>query len=140
MEAACVPDRLDVLPTDLLRLHGARTDAGTIQGWPGAWTLLLVLAVAFISKLGGAYVGARLVGEGHRSALTIGVCMNTRGMMELIAINIGKDLGLLPTDVFSMLVIMALASTFIATPLIRRLMKGQERPASLLGEPAAASG
>jgi hypothetical protein len=60
--------------------------------------------------------------------------------MELIAINIGKDLGLLPTDVFSMLVIMALASTFIATPLIRRLMKGQERPAGLLGEPAAASG
>ena len=103
-------------------------------------TLLLILAVAFVSKLGGAYAAARLVGEGQRSALTIGVCMNTRGMMELIAINIGKDLGLLPTDVFSMLVIMALASTFIATPLIRRLMKGQERPASLLGEPVAASG
>jgi len=60
--------------------------------------------------------------------------------MELIAINIGKDLGLLPTDVFSMLVIMALVSTFIATPLIRRLMKGQERPATLLGDPAAARG
>ena len=47
-------------------------------------------------------------------------------MMELIVLNIGKDLGLLPTDVFSMLVIMALVSTFIATPLIRWLMKGQE--------------
>ena len=66
--------------------------------------------------------------------------MNTRGMMELIAINIGKDLGLLPTDVFSMLVIMALTSTFIATPLIRRLMKGQESPATLPGEPVAARG
>jgi Kef-type K+ transport system membrane component KefB len=119
---------------------GLRTDIAAIQGWTGLVTLLLILAVAFVSKLGGAYAAARLVGEGRRSALTIGVCMNTRGMMELIAINIGKDLGLLPTDVFSMLVIMALVSTFIATPLIRRLMRGQERSAGPLGEPAAASG
>ena len=119
---------------------GLRTDIGAIQGWTGLVTLLLILAVAFISKLGGGYAAARLVGEGQRSALTIGVCMNTRGMMELIAINIGKDLGLLPTDVFSMLVIMALASTFIATPLIRRLMKGQESRATVPGEPAAARG
>jgi len=119
---------------------GLRTDVGTIQGWPGLATLLLVLAVAFVSKLGGAYAAARLVGEEHRSALTIGVCMNTRGLMELIVLNIGKDLGLLPTDIFSMLVIMALVSTFIATPLIRRLMKGQESRATPLGEPAAAQG
>jgi Kef-type K+ transport system membrane component KefB len=119
---------------------GLRTDIGAIKGGPGLVTLLLVLAVAFSSKFGGAYVAARLVGEGQRSALTIGVCMNTRGLMELIVLNIGKDLGLLPTDIFSMLVIMALVSTFIATPLIRQLMKGQERPAGLLGEPAAARG
>ena len=119
---------------------GPRTDIGPIKGGPGLVTLLLVLAVAFSSKFGGAYVAARLVGEGQRSALTIGVCMNTRGLMELIVLNIGKDLGLLPTDIFSMLVIMALVSTFIATPLIRQLMKGQERPAGLLGEPAAARG
>ena len=102
--------------------------------------LVLVLAVAFVSKFGGAYAIARLVGEPHRSALTIGVCMNTRGLMELIVLNIGKDLGLLPTDVFSMLVIMALVSTFIATPMIRWLMKGQESRATPLGEPAAARG
>ena len=117
---------------------GLRTDIGTIHGWSGLVTLLLILAVAFVSKFGGAYAIARLVGEGHRSALTIGVCMNTRGLMELIVLNIGKDLGLLPTDVFSMLVIMALLSTFMATPLIRRLMKGQESRATPLGEPAAA--
>ena len=118
---------------------GLRTDVGTIQGWSGAWTLLVVLAVAFVSKFGGAYLAARLVGEGQRSALTIGVCMNTRGLMELIVLNIGKDLGLLPTDIFSMLVIMALLSTFMATPLIRGLMKGQARPATPVGEPSAAS-
>ena len=118
---------------------GLRTDVGAIQGWAGLVTLLGVFAVAFVSKFGGAYAAARLVGEGHRSALTIGVCMNTRGLMELIVLNIGKDLGLLPTDIFSMLVMMALVSTFIATPLIRWLMKGQSR-ATPLGEPAAARG
>jgi len=119
---------------------GLRTDIGAIQGWSGVATLLLILAVAFVSKFGGAFVISRLIGEGHRSALTIGVCMNTRGLMELIVLNIGKDLGLLPTDVFSMLVIMALVSTFIATPLVRWLMKGQESRATPLGEPAAARG
>jgi K+:H+ antiporter len=117
---------------------GLRTDIGTIAGWSGLLTLALVLAVAFVSKFGGAYAVARFVGEPQRSAVTIGVCMNTRGMMELIVLNIGKDLGLLPTDVFSMLVIMALVSTFIATPLIRWLMKGQESRATPLGERAAA--
>jgi Kef-type K+ transport system membrane component KefB len=116
---------------------GLRTDIGTIHGWPGVRLLLLVLAVAFVSKLGGAYVGARLVGEGHRSAITIGICMNTRALMELIVLNIGKDLGLLPTDMFSMLVIMALVSTFMATPLIRWLTKGQASLAPVLGEPSA---
>jgi Kef-type K+ transport system membrane component KefB len=117
---------------------GLRTDVGAIQGWPGLLTLTLVLVVAFVSKLAGTYAAARLVGEERRSALTIGVCMNTRGMMELIVLNIGKDLGLLPTDVFSMLVIMALVSTFAATPLIRWLMKGQELRVPALGEPSAA--
>jgi Kef-type K+ transport system membrane component KefB len=116
---------------------GLRTDVGTIRSWPGATTLLLVLAVAFVSKFGGAYVAARLVGERHRSALTIGVCMNTRGLMELIVLNIGRDLGLLPTDIFSMLVIMALVSTFMATPLIRWLMGEERRLASSAGEPSA---
>src|SRR5581483_7977504 len=80
------------------------------------------------------------VGEPPRSALTIGVCMNTRGLMELIVLNIGKDLGLLPTDVFSMLVLMALASTFMATPLIRRLMRGEARPVPSLDGAAPGTG
>jgi len=117
---------------------GLRTDIGTIQGWHGAWTLIAALLVAFVSKFGGTYVGARLVGEAHRSAVTIGVCMNTRALMELIVLNIGKDLGLLPTDIFSILVIMALVSTFMATPLIRWLMKGERSLATPLGEPSAA--
>ena len=115
---------------------GLRTDVGTIQGWAGFGMLLLVLGIAFLSKFGGAYLASRMVGESNRSALTIGVCMNTRALMELIVLNIGKDLGLLPTNIFSMLVIMAIVSTFVATPLIRWLMKGQERTGPALGEPA----
>lgn len=116
---------------------GLRTDIGTIQGWTGLFMLLLVLAVAFLGKFGGAYAASRMVGESNRSALTIAVCMNTRALMELIVLNIGKDLGLLPTNIFSMLVIMAIASTFVATPLIRWLMRGQERTGPALGEPVA---
>ena len=105
---------------------GLRTDIGSLQPWFGVWLCFLVLAVAIAGKFGGAYATARLLGEDHRSAATIGICMNTRGLMELIVINIGKDLGLLPTGMFTMLVIMALVTTFMASPLIRRLMKGQE--------------
>ncbi len=109
---------------------GLRTDIGTIQGWNGLGECALVCGIAFATKFGGAFVAARLVGEDSRSAATIGVCMNTRALMELIVLNIGKDLGLLPTRIFSMLVIMALVSTFMATPLIRWLMRGQERAAA----------
>jgi Kef-type K+ transport system membrane component KefB len=106
---------------------GLRTDIGTIHGSSGLWILVLVCAVAFASKFGGTYLAARLTGESSRSAATVGVCMNTRGLMELIVLNIGLDLGVLTPSMFTMLVIMALLSTFMATPLIRRLMRGQER-------------
>jgi Kef-type K+ transport system membrane component KefB len=105
---------------------GLRTDVGALAD-TGAWLqCALVCAVAFGGKFGGAYLAARATGEAHRSALTIGVCMNTRGLMELIALNLGYDLGVLPRPMFTMLVIMAIVSTFITTPLIRRLMRGEE--------------
>lgn len=64
--------------------------------------------------------------------------MNTRSLRELVALNIGLDLGVLPPSMFSMLVRMAIASTLIATPLIRHLTRGQQRPVSVSGEVAAA--
>ncbi|RJF99301.1 cation:proton antiporter [Noviherbaspirillum saxi] len=109
---------------------GLRTDIGTLSGSDAWLVCLLICIIAFASKFGGAYVAARLAGEPHRSALTIGVCMNTRGLMELIALNIGYDLGILPRQMFTMLVIMAIASTVIATPLIRWLMRSECKLAS----------
>lgn len=117
---------------------GLRTDIGSLVGL-NAWIECgLVMAVAFVSKFGGAYLGAVLAGEDSRSAVAIGVCMNTRALMELVAINIGYDIGVLPRRMFTMLVIMAIASTFIATPLIRWLLEGQEKEKKnvLLGVPA----
>jgi Kef-type K+ transport system membrane component KefB len=110
---------------------GLRTTVGSLSSVNEWLICLLVVAVAFVSKFGGAYAGARLVGEDHRSAMVLGVCMNTRALMELIALNVGYDLGVLPRSMFTMLVIMAILSTFIATPLIRRLMRGEEKDVPL---------
>ncbi len=107
---------------------GLRTDIGTLSNKTAWLQCALVCSIAFIGKLGGAYVAARACGEAHRQALTIGVCMNTRALMELIALNIGYDLGVLPRQMYTMLVIMALVSTYMATPLIRWLMAGERRP------------
>src|SRR5262249_31415248 len=117
---------------------GLRTDIGTLSSGHEVLLCLLVCAVAFAGKFGGAYFGARAVGEPPRSALTIATCMNTRALMELIALNIGYDLGVLPRSMFTKLVIMAIVSTFMATPLIRRLMRGQERHELSTVEEAAA--
>lgn len=107
---------------------GLRTDIGSLDGWSGVGVCTMVLVVAFGSKFGGAFLAAKLVGESNRSALTIGTCMNTRALMELIVINIGYDMGVVPRDMFTMLVIMALVSTFMATPLIAWLMQAERRP------------
>ncbi|WP_394825978.1 cation:proton antiporter [Pendulispora albinea] len=118
---------------------GLRTDVRGLATAADWGVCLLVIAVAFVSKFGGAYLGARLVGEGSRSALAVGICMNTRALMELIAINVGYDLGVLPRSMFTMLVLMAIASTYITTPIIRILLRGQERTSEgLLAPPAAA--
>ncbi len=106
---------------------GLRTDIGSLDGVM-MWTMCgLVLLVAFAGKFGGAYFAARLTGETHRDALTIGTCMNTRALMELVALNVGYDLGVVPRPMFTMLVIMAISSTFITTPAVRYLMKRQVR-------------
>ena len=119
---------------------GLRTEIGLLSD-AGDWIVCLaIIVVATVGKMGGTIAAARWTGLAWHESFALGALMNTRGLMELIVLNIGKDLGLLPTNIFSMLVIMALVSTFIATPLIRWLMKGQERQVPPLGEPSAARG
>jgi Kef-type K+ transport system membrane component KefB len=104
---------------------GLRTDVGSLGDLRELLLCIGVIAVAFAGKLGGVYVGARLVGESRREALTIATCMNTRALMELVALNVGLDLGVLPPSMFTKLVLMAVVSTFVATPLIRHLTRDE---------------
>jgi Kef-type K+ transport system membrane component KefB len=105
---------------------GLRTDIGTMQG--GAlWIMCgLVLLAAFVGKFGGCSLAARFNGIPWRESCIIGVMMNTRALMELIVINIGYELGVIPKTVFFMLVVMAVASTYITAPMLRRLVRSSE--------------
>lgn len=105
---------------------GLRTDIGEMGG--GALWLFcgLVLAAAVAGKFGGCALAARLSGIPPRESAMIGVMMNTRALMELIVINIGYDLGIIPKSVFFMLVFMAVATTYMTTPVLRRLIRGSE--------------
>src|SRR6185312_1047156 len=79
---------------------------------------LLVIAVAVIGKFGGSTVAARIAGMESRDATALGILMNTRGLMELIALNIGLDIGVISQTVFTIMVLMALVTTFMTTPLL----------------------
>ena len=79
---------------------------------------LAIIGVATLGKLGGSAVAARVTGMEWREALQLGALMNTRGLMELIALNIGYDIGILSPRIFTMLVLMALATTAMTGPLL----------------------
>jgi Kef-type K+ transport system membrane component KefB len=87
---------------------------------PVLWLLtLLLIAVAIVGKFVGAMVAARYSGFKLRDSAAIGALMNTRGLTELIVLNIGLDLGMISTQLFTMLVVMALVTTFMAGPVLR---------------------
>lgn len=97
---------------------GLRTQIGLLNDVQG-WALCLgIIAVATVGKLGGSAIAARWTGMNWSESLQLGALMNTRGLMELIALNIGYDLGILSPRIFAMLVIMALATTMLTGPLL----------------------
>ncbi len=110
----------DVSVTLLLPLFfvftGLRTEIGLLNT-PYLWTICaLFIVVAITGKFVGGAFTARILGENWKDSLSIGVLMNTRGLMELIVLNIGYEMGILPPPIFVMLVIMALVTTFMTTP------------------------
>jgi Kef-type K+ transport system membrane component KefB len=97
---------------------GLRTQLGLLNSW-AAWLVCAgIIAVAMLGKLGGSMLAARCLGMNWRESFSLGALMNTRGLVELIALNIGYDLGILPPQIFTMMVLMALATTFMAGPLL----------------------
>ncbi len=97
---------------------GLRTQIGLLNDVEMWKVCGLIIAVAVVGKFVGSAVTARFVGQNWRDSLTIGALMNTRGLMELIVLNIGFDLGVLSKEIFSMMVIMALTTTFMTGPLL----------------------
>jgi Kef-type K+ transport system membrane component KefB len=105
---------------------GLRTNVGLMTTWQDWLVCGLLLATATVGKMGGCGMAARMGGISWRESGAIALLMNTRALMGLIAINVGRELGVVPDTVFGMLVIMALATTFMTTPLLRRLLAGTE--------------
>jgi Kef-type K+ transport system membrane component KefB len=97
---------------------GLRTQIGLLND-TGGWLLCAALIViATVGKLGGAMLAARLTGVNWINSFALGALMNTRGLVELIALNIGYDFGILSPRIFTMLVIMALVTTGLTGPFL----------------------
>ncbi|WP_439643685.1 cation:proton antiporter domain-containing protein [Gemmatimonas sp.] len=110
----------DLLVVMLLPLFfaytGLRTDFNMIAGASAWWPLFGILGVAIVGKVGGTTLAARASGQSWHAASTLGVLMNTRGLMELVVLNIGLDLGVLSPPLFAMMVVMALVTTTMTVP------------------------
>ena len=126
--ALSVTEKLEDLVVVLLlpaffAFTGMRTQIGLVTGW-GNWALCLgILGIATLGKFGGSLVASRLTGLGWRDSAALGVLMNTRGLMELIVLNIGLELKVISPTLFAMLVIMAVVTTFLTTPVLHLITR-----------------
>ncbi|PJZ42646.1 sodium:proton antiporter [Leptospira kmetyi] len=125
---------LTVLLPLFFAFTGLRTKFGLLSS-SGLWPIFFViLFVAVLGKLGGSAIASRLSGKNWKDSLAIGMLMNTRGLMELIVLNIGYDLGVLSEEIFSMMVLMALTTTVMTGPglkLVERFFAKNELGAKL---------
>jgi Kef-type K+ transport system membrane component KefB len=129
--ARTITDRLNdfvvvmLLPA-FFALTGLRTQIGLIGG--AQWlTCGLIILVAFAGKFGGASIAARLTGLSWKDSAALGILMNTRGLMELIVLNVGLDLKVISPTLFAMLVIMAVVTTLATSPILDRLISDDWR-------------
>jgi Kef-type K+ transport system membrane component KefB len=105
---------------------GLRTDIGSLSG-ATMWLICgAIVVAAVVGKLVGCGLAARVSGFSRREAGIIGAMMNARGLMALVAINVGYELGVVPKSLYSALVLMALVTTALTTPLLLWLRKGTE--------------
>ncbi len=121
---------------------GLNTRIGSLQTEEAWLACGLVLLAAVAGKLGGCYMGARLTGQSSAHAGCIAALMNTRALMALVAINVGRELGLLTPPLFTMLVIMALLTTAMCGPLLQWWLTADANPqtAPLTPRPAPIAG
>jgi Kef-type K+ transport system membrane component KefB len=100
---------------------GMRTQIGLVSGWQNWLIVVLIILVATAGKFGGTYVAARLTGLSGKMSAALGILMNTRGLMELIVLNIGLEMKVISPTLFAMMVLMALVTTIATTPVLHWL-------------------
>lgn len=136
--------RLDMLVSVLLlpmffALTGMRTRLDLLNGkstW--MWAGIVLLAAVF-GKMGGAVLAARVTGQSWRDAAALGALLNTRGLVELIVLNIAYNVGAFSPTLFTMMVVMALMTTISTTPILNLLgVQDRSAPQSLEAERSAA--
>jgi Kef-type K+ transport system membrane component KefB len=114
--------KVSLLPA-FFAMTGLRTQVGLLSG-ASEWALCAaIIIIAVAGKFGGVTVAARLTGSNWRDSATLGALMNTRGLVELIVLNLGLDLGVLTPRLFTMLVIMALITTMMTSPVLTSLQR-----------------
>jgi Kef-type K+ transport system membrane component KefB len=106
---------------------GMRTQIGLVSGAEAWIACAVIILVATIGKFGGTLAAAWATGLPWRMGAALGVLMNTRGLMELIVLNIGLELGVISPKLFAMMVIMALVTTLATTPILMRLAPAEAR-------------
>ncbi len=121
-----VLDRFEPIVVTLLlplffAFTGLRTNVGLVKG-PEMWMYCgLIILVATLGKLGGSMLASWWTGMPAREAAGLGTLMNTRGLMELVILNIGLDIKVISPALFSMMVLMALATTFMTSPVLQAI-------------------
>jgi Kef-type K+ transport system membrane component KefB len=119
------PVTLLLLPA-FFALAGMRTRIDLIADVSGWLVCALIIVVATAGKVGGTYIASRLTGLDARHGAALGVLMNTRGLMQLIVLNVGLELGVLSPTLFTLMVLMALATTMATAPLLDRALQSAD--------------
>ena len=104
---------------------GMRTEIGLLTSWHDWMLCFLIITAATAGKFGGTFAAARFARLTRADAAALGVMMNTRGLVELIVLNVGLEVGAISPRLFTMLVVMALVTTFATTPVLDLLMRGR---------------
>jgi Kef-type K+ transport system membrane component KefB len=120
-------------------VSGLRTHVGLVGSANHALACILIVAVACVGKFGGTMIAARATGLQWREASALGILMNTRGLMELIVLNVGFELGVLDTSIFSMMVVMVLVTTMITSPILSRVYPARDAIRDLVADSTAHS-
>lgn len=105
---------------------GLRTNVYLLESPALAVQTVVILVIAVLGKASGPLLSGRRLGFSTRETMALGVLLNTRGLVELVVLNIGLEIGLLPPPLFAMLTLMALITTAMTSPLLNRLGYGRQ--------------